>query len=188
MLGNINLKDFPKESGVYWILDENNVVVYVGSSNDLARRMRQHKSHIKNGSNDGYQTDLYQFLQSNQFKIEYTLEENYRQKEQELIKKYQPKFNLKRAFAGLKNKRSDSVEYNREWREKFKEEIKQKKKQYYEEHKSEILEKAKQKGEYYRNRLCNYNGEILTFEALRSRLRYKGVEHPNIEAKKYLIK
>lgn len=186
MLENINLKAFKKEAAVYYF-ESNNEIIYVGSSSELSRRMRQHKCHIKQGSNDGSQTELYQFLQSNSFTIHFAYTDDYKQEEQKLIEQYQPKFNLKRALAGLKNKRFDSVEYNREWREKYKEEYKQKKKQYYEEHKSEILEKAKQKGEHYRNRLCNYNGEILTFEALRSRLRYKGVEHPNIEAKKYLI-
>lgn len=38
-----------------------------------------------------------------------------------------------------------------------------------------------------RSRLCEYNGETLTFCALSHRFERAGVEHPDLEAKKYLI-
>ena len=40
--------------------------------------------------------------------------------------------------------------------------------------------------EYY-SQLCCYNGETLTLSALRSRFKRKGIPHPQIEAKKYLL-
>lgn len=40
----------------------------------------------------------------------------------------------------------------------------------------------------YYSRICSYNGETLTLNALRKRFRRAGIEHPNIEAKKYLEK
>ena len=39
----------------------------------------------------------------------------------------------------------------------------------------------------YESQLCNYNGEILTLNALRIRFYKKGIEHPQLEAKKYLL-
>ena len=37
------------------------------------------------------------------------------------------------------------------------------------------------------NQLCLYNGEKLTLNTLSARFRRAGIEHPDIEAKKYLI-
>ena len=39
----------------------------------------------------------------------------------------------------------------------------------------------------YNNQLCCYNGEILTLGALSKRFQKAGIDHPNIEAKKYLL-
>ena len=39
----------------------------------------------------------------------------------------------------------------------------------------------------YHNQLCSYNGETLTLNALSQRFSKAGIEHPNIEAKKYLL-
>ena len=39
----------------------------------------------------------------------------------------------------------------------------------------------------YDNQLCQYNGEKLTLNALRKRFKKSGIEHPTIEAKKYLV-
>ena len=39
----------------------------------------------------------------------------------------------------------------------------------------------------YYSQLCFYNGETLTLHALRNRFWRKGIEHPQIEAKKYLL-
>ena len=39
----------------------------------------------------------------------------------------------------------------------------------------------------YNNQLCCYNGEVLTLCALSKRFQRAGIEHPQIEAKKYLL-
>ena len=39
----------------------------------------------------------------------------------------------------------------------------------------------------YDNQLCSYNGETLTLCALRTRFKKLGIEHPVLEAKKYLL-
>lgn len=220
MLENINLKDFPKSSGVYWILDENNVVVYVGSSNNLYKRMSYHRGDICNGGlNHGLiKKSLYQFLQSNQFTVEFQLEEDYLQLEQELIEKYNPKFNQVRAYTGILSEyrpdyeklyrekykeerkqwfqehKEEKKQYDKQYRDSHKEESKQYRKQYYELHKEEIkqyyethIEEIKQKDKQYYNQKCLYNGEILNLGALKARFQRQGIEHPNIEAKKYLI-
>jgi len=40
----------------------------------------------------------------------------------------------------------------------------------------------------YHNQLCSYNGETLTLNTLSARFRKAGINHPTVEAKKYLIK
>ena len=40
----------------------------------------------------------------------------------------------------------------------------------------------------YFSKICNYNGEELTLSALATRFYKAGIEHPVIEAKKYLEK
>ena len=39
----------------------------------------------------------------------------------------------------------------------------------------------------YNNQLCFYNGETITLCALSKRFRRKGIDHPVLEAKKYLL-
>ena len=159
MLSNIDLSKFPKASGVYWFTDVNGDVVYVGSSKNLYNRMQLHRSYIKAGSSHGRQKDLYEFLQKNQFKIEFKLTKEYLQKEQSLIEKYNPRFNQNTAYTGI-----DRKAYIKAYRESHKEDIKQ-----------------------YNNQKCIYNGEILTLCSLSTRFRRQGIPHPTIEAKKYLI-
>lgn len=54
---------------------------------------------------------------------------------------------------------------------------------YIDKHK-ETHKKAQNK---YNNQLCNFNGEILTLGALYMRFYRAGIEHPQLEAKKYLL-
>ena len=50
----------------------------------------------------------------------------------------------------------------------------------YKEYKKEYMKK-------YNNKLCNYNGEIITLDALAVRFYRAGIEHPKLEAKKYIL-
>lgn len=96
MLEDIVLDKFPKEAGAY-LFKVDDEVIYVGSSKSLYRRMAVHKAAIKRGSEHGYKQDLYQYLQLNQFTVEFKLTDDYRQLEQELVERYHPKYNSNRA-------------------------------------------------------------------------------------------
>lgn len=173
MVEDIVLEAFPKEAGVY-LFKVNEEVIYVGSSKNLYKRMTQHRSSIRQGWDHGYKQDLYQYLQTNPFVVEFQLTEDYRKLEQELIERYHPRYNSHRANTGLEAKKGREAEYNKEYDKKY-----QYQKQYRESHK----EQKKQ----YENQLCCYNGETLTLCALSKRFRKAGIEHPTLEAKKYLI-
>ena len=122
MVEDIILDSFPKEAGVY-LFKIGNEVIYVGSSNNLHKRMVNHKTAIKKGSEHGYKQDLYQFLQSNHFVVEFQITEDYRQLEQELIEQYNPIYNCHRAYTGLGPCKGREAEYNKERYQKYKEEI-----------------------------------------------------------------
>ena len=179
MVEDIKLDAFPKESGIY-LFKTNDEIIYVGSSNNLYRRMKDHRSCIRKGSDHGHKQDLYQFLQSSHFTVEFQTTNDYRQLEQKLVEQHHPKYNAIRAYTGLGAYKGRVAEYDRERYQKYKEEILEQSKQYYESHK----EQAKQ----YNNQLCLYNGETLTLCALRQRLKRRGFDNPTAEAKKYLIK
>ena len=49
------------------------------------------------------------------------------------------------------------------------------------------IERYKKYNKEYDNQLCNYNGETITLDALRKRFKRQGIEHPVLEAKKYLL-
>ena len=164
MVEDIVLDTFPKESGVY-LFKANEEVIYVGSSNNLYMRMIKHRSSIRKGANNSgtSKQDFYQYLQINHFTVEIHLADNYKLLEQDLIEKYHPKYNAIRAYTGVVWN-GNKAEYNKEYNEKYK------------------------YNKQYDNQLCLYNGEYLTFNALRKRLRRQGISNPTAEAKKYLIK
>lgn len=182
MVEDIVLVRFPKESGAY-LFKVDDEVIYVGSSKSLYHRISVHKTAIKKGSEHGYKQDLYKYLQTNTFAVEFQLTDNYRQLEQELIEKYHPKYNSHRAYTGLNAYKGREAEYNKERYWKYKEEILEQVKQYYESHKQQKIQYQKK----YGNQLCFYNGQTLTFNALRLRFRKAGLSNPTAEAKKYLI-
>ena len=189
MVEDIVLDTFPKESGVY-IFKANEEVIYVGSSKNLYQRMKNHRSSVKQGSAHSHQQDLYQYLQTNTFAVEFQLTNDYRQLEQELVEKYNPKYNAIRAFTGLGTWNGREAEYNKERYQKYKEEIleqrkqsyeshkEQKKqyyesnkeqiKQYYESHKEEILEQRKQYYESHREEIQEqnkkYNNQLCSYK------------------------
>ena len=49
------------------------------------------------------------------------------------------------------------------------------------------IERRKKRSQNYYSRLCYYNKETLTLRALTKRFHIAGVEHPTLEAKKYLL-
>lgn len=167
MIEDIKLDAFPKEAGVY-LFKANDEVIYVGSSNNLYKRMIHHRSCIRKGSNHGYEQDLYQYLQTNPFAVEIQLTADYRQLEQELVEKYHPAYNAVRANTGLGARKGREAEYKKKYDQKYKEQKKQYQNQ-------------------YDNQLCSYNGQTLTLTALSKRFQKAGIPHPTKEAKKYLL-
>lgn len=174
MLENIIAKNFPKGRGVYWFTNENGEIIYVGSSKNLYMRMKSHRFNIKAGLRDGHESELYKFLQNNEFQVKFQLEENYRQLEQKLIEKHNPIFNQRTAFTGMTRDEYQRKYENRDSRKEYKREYC--KRDYYKKYKSD-----------YRNQKCLYNGEKLTLHALTQRFFKQGIKHPTLEAKKYLI-
>ena len=190
MLEDINLTETPHKSGVYFFIS-NNEIIYVGSSKDLYQRFKQHRQSIKKGGANKSQKDFYQFLQTNEFQVEFELTFEYRQKEQELIEKYNPRFNQVRACAKCgswsdikKYQQEYYLKYQKQYRNEHKSKIKQQRKKYYESHKEEIKKQQKQCSD----QLCSYNDEVLTLNTLSQRFIRQGIPHPTLEAKKYLIK
>lgn len=179
----IDLKVFPKENGIYKFLNENNEVIYIGSTINLYRRMAGHNACIKAGSDHGRKQDFYKFLNEEFYKIEFEIVDNYREKEQLLIEELHPVFNLIRATTYLGVRKNRNSKYNKQYREKYKDRVSFCKKQWYEKNKKKMMEKSKEK----RNRKCLYNGEVLSFRALCYRLKNQGADHPTKEAEKYLI-
>ena len=193
MVEDIKLVRFPKESGVY-LFKVDDEVIYVGSSVNLYMRMAKHISSIRKGSEHGYKQDLYQFLQKNQFIVEFQLTDSYRQLEQQLVEQYNPKYNSQRAYTGLGASKGREAEYKKEWYQKYRKEILKQVKQYKESHRQQIkqynkqyYETNKEEKKQYNNQLCSYNNETLTLAALSMRLMRQGIQHPAQEAKKYLI-
>ena len=85
-------------------------------------------------------------------------------------------------------------QYNKQYRKENADSIKQYNKQYYKEHTDSIKQyykehsdSIKQYNKQYYNQQCLYENEILTLNALSKRFSKKGIEHPTLEAKKYLI-
>ena len=165
MIEDIKLNRFPKKAGVY-LFKTNDEVIYVGSSKNLYMRMAYHRCCIRKGSKYGYKRDLYQYLQTNTFAVEFQITEDYRQLEQQFVEKYHPKYNAIRAYTGCGTWKGREAEYNKEYQKEYQKEY----------HK-----------EYY-NQLCCYDNETLTLRALSLRFYKAGIENPTQEAKKYLIR
>lgn len=152
-----------KISGVYKITNTITGDFYIGSSKNIKKRWVSHKSPstwIRYPNVKLYQ-DIAQFGLNN-FKFE-TLEEtnNLREREQYWINILNPIYNNYRA-------KGQDIERYREWNKS---------------HHNKYLIYHKE----YKSRLCSYEGEILTLNALTIRFHKQGINHPTQEAKKYLL-
>ena len=157
--------------GIYKITNTITGDFYIGSSKDVKRRWRDHKCQSrwnKYPNNPMYQ-DMKQYG-TDKFAFEILAEveaDKLKEKEQEFIETLNPIYNQMNA-KGL----------NVERRKKAKKEYEKtdKRKKYKKEHDNK-----------YYNQLCYYNGQTLTLNALRTRFKRKGIPHPVLEAKKYLL-
>ena len=105
--------------------------------------------------------------------------------EQQFIEKLKPIYNNIRAKGWdierfKKSRRKAKKEYRKSG--KYKDYNKEYQKEY------RKSDKYKEYQKEYKNKLCLYNGDVLTLNALSARFRRAGIEHPTIEAKKYIIK
>ena len=185
-----------KVSGVYRIVNTVTNDFYIGSSRNVMGRWNQHKSPYfwKTHPNIPLYRDFQKYgLDAFRFQIlAPVVPEHLKEVEQELIDMLHPTYNDRRAegldverVKGTRKKWSGSdkgKEYQKKYRQtgKYKEHQKKYRQSYKcKEYRKEYMKK-------YDGQICEYNGETLTLKALLRRFQRAGVEHPAIEAKKYL--
>ena len=160
-----------KICGIYKITNTVTNDFYIGSSKDVKHRWRDHKrpSMRKKHPNSQLYKDFQKYgLENFIFEVlEEVAPEKLREKEQQFIETLKPTYNSNRA-------KGCDIERYREYQMEY----------YKSDKGKETQRKASNK---YNNQLCFYEGEYLTLCALRTRFRRKGIDHPQIEAKKYLI-
>jgi len=142
----IIMDKYENKSAVYWFKDENGKVVYVGSTNNLYKRMYNHNWCIKNS--DRPNSKLYQFLRTNNYIVDYYYTEDYKLREREMIEEYKPIFNKVRVVStsklNISVKAADNyAEYHRQYLQANRE--------YNEEHKEYCRKWAKEHRDYFRN-------------------------------------
>lgn len=158
-------------SGIYKIINTITGDFYIGSSKDIKRRWIEHKcpSRWKNNPNNPMYLDMQKYG-TDKFIFEILAEvksESLKEVEQQLIENLKPTYNNNRASGwDIERYKEGNKEYQQS------EKCKKHQKEYYKE---------------YHNQLCQYNGEVLTLRALYLRFYRAGIEHPTIEAKKYLV-
>ena len=161
-----------KISGVYKITNTVTGEFYIGSSKNIKRRWYNHKckSTWKKNPNSPLYRDMQKYgIDKFRFQILVPVIEEYlTQVEQECIEMLKPTYNDRHA-KGLDVRRRKKTQ-----------------KEYFQSEKGrEASNKSVKK---YSHKLCVYNGETLTLDALRARFQRAGIPHPSLEAKKYLEK
>lgn len=169
-----------KISAVYQIKNTVTGEQYVGSSRNVKHRWASHKcpSKWKQRPNSKlYQAFKKYGIENFMFSILALVEPKYlKQVEQEFIEMLNPSYNNNNA-KGL------DVEREKERHKSTKYKIHKKEYQ-----KTDDGKKSLRKGwKKYMNKMCLYNGEELTLNALRCRFYKAGIEHSFKEARKYLI-
>ena len=160
-----------KICGIYRITNTITGDFYIGSSKNVKHRWADHK----NPSRWNYcpNNQLYQDMQKYgvdkfAFEILEEVEEgSLKEVEQQFIETLKPTYNNINANGWDFERYKES---NKEYR------------------KSEKGKEARRKAnKKYKSQLCCYNGETLTLHALSTRFRRRGIDHPTLEAKKYLL-
>ena len=160
-----------KIAGVYKITNNITGEFYIGSSKDIKLRWYKHKCFSVWKQRSGmklYQAFIKYGLNNFTFDI---IEEtnNLREREQYYIEQLKPTYNDRHADGiDTERRKKASRQRNKEW------------------HKvNRDKELAKMKD--YCSRLCLYNGETLTLNALSNRFRRQGIPQPTLNAKEYLL-
>ena len=170
--------------GIYKITNTVTKDFYIGSSKNVKLRWMNHKcpSTWKKYPNKQLYKDMKKYG-VDKFELEILAEvepEQLKEKEQQFIEKLKPTYN---------NIRAKGIDFERrkKYRKEYKktDKCKETQRKYQKSDKCKEYQKKYQKE--YQNKLCSYNGETLTLRALYSRFQKAGIEHPTIEAKKYII-
>ena len=151
-----------KICGIYKITNTITVDFYIGSSKDINRRWRAHKSPStwKKCPNNQLYKDMQKYgLDKFDFQVIAEVEEgSLKEAEQQFIELLKPTYNNYNANGlDIERRKKYEKEYNKEYQKE------------------------------YRKQLCFYNSEVLTLNALSKRFRRAGIPHPTQEAKKYLL-
>ena len=156
-----------KICGIYRITNTATGDFYIGSSKDAKRRWREHKcqSRWKQHPNNPMYIDMQNYgVDKFVFEVLEVVEpEELKEAEQKFIELLKPTYNSCNA-KGL------NIERQKEYKKEY-----------------DKTDKFKEYQKQYNNQLCCYNDEILTLCALKTRFSKAGIEHPQIEAKKYLL-
>ena len=157
--------------GIYKITNKITGDFYIGSSKDVKLRLAVHKckSTWKNYPNKQLYQDMQKYgVDKFEFEILEEVEaDSLKEKEQYFIETLKPTYNSNRANGFDFERRK---KYNKEYQ------------------KSDKGKKAHRKAQNkYGNRLCFYNGQTLTLNALQNRFWRQGLSNPIVEAKKYLL-
>ncbi len=183
-------------SAVYKITNTITGECYIGSSRDVKTRWAQHmhpSRWIKQPNNKLYKDIQRYGFDKFSFIILKEVEPKYlKQVEQEFMESLHPTYNnrcakglsVKRCEKYKKSYRESHKESHKEYMKKYNqyERVKEANKKYYQSVQGKTTKKK------YRSQLCLYSGETLTIHALSLRFIKAGISHPNLEAKKYLIK
>ena len=164
-----------KISAVYKITNTVTGDFYIGSSKDIKKRWTEHKCQSKWNEcpNNPMYLDMKKYgIENFVFEILAEVEEDsLKEAEQEFIETLKPTYNNRNANGWNIERCKD---YQKEYQKEY--------------HKSDKYKESHRKAsnKYY-NQLCYYNGQTLTLNALSMRFRRMGIEHPTLEAKKYII-
>ena len=175
-----------KISGVYKITNNITGDFYIGSSKNIKNRWADHRSPSVWKLRPGmklYQAFIKYGLNNFTFDIiEETAELHNR--EQYYIEQLNPSYNSNRA-KGQNTERYKETNKRccKEYYEIHRDEMLTYSKAYRQAHRDECLAKTKE----CNSRLCFYEGETLTLNALSKRFHRQGIPHPTLEARKYLI-
>ena len=186
-----------KIAGIYKITNNITGDFYIGSSKNIEKRWHEHKSpsvHKQQPNSKLYKGMASYGLDNFTFEIiEKT--DNLKEREQYYIEHLNPSYNNRYA-SGWNTKRCKEThrrcnkewhkvnkDYNKEWYKANRDECLARNKDWHKANRDEQLAKYKA----YNNRLCLYNGETLTLNALALRFRRQGIANPYKEAKKYLL-
>ena len=188
-------------SGIYKITNNITGDFYIGSSKNIKHRWAVHKSPSmwKQHPNSKLYKDMAQYGRDN-FTIEVIEEtDNLKKREQYWIEQLNPSYNNYRANGiDIERYKETHRRCKKEWNEIHRDERLAYSKAYRQAHRDECLARMKDwhkanrikhldRMKAYCNKLCLYEGEILTLNALSARFYRQGIAHAMLEAKNYLL-